>query len=80
MVQGVFFRVETAKVARGLNLVGWVKNRSDEGVEALFEGEKSEVEKAVAFCRRGPTRAKVENVEVQWEDPKDELSDFKIDY
>ena len=77
-VQGVFFRAETADLARALNVTGWVRNLSDGGVEALFEGEKENVEKLVDFCRRGPPGAYVRNLDVKWEAWKGELQDFRI--
>jgi acylphosphatase len=79
-VQGVFFRAETADMANGLGLAGWVRNLPDGRVEALFEGEKEEVEKAVDFCRRGPPGARVQNLEVKWEDWIGEFQDFRIEY
>ncbi len=79
-VQGVFFRAETADLAHRLRLVGWVTNLSDGRVEALFEGEKQDVEKAVAFCERGPPGAQVQTVAVKWENWKGEFSDFTVRY
>lgn len=79
-VQGVFFRAETADLAHRLGLMGWVKNLSDGRVEVLFEGEKQDVEKAVAFCERGPPGAQVQTLEVKWENWKGEFSDFRVRY
>ena len=77
-VQGVFFRAEAADLARGFGLTGWVRNLTDGRVEALFEGEKENVEKAVDFCRRGPPGSYVKNLDVKWEDWKGEFKDFRI--
>jgi acylphosphatase len=79
-VQGVFFRGETVKFAERLGVCGWVRNLSDGRVEALFEGDKEQVEKAVGFCRQGPPGAHVLNLDVKWEDWKGEFLDFKIKY
>jgi acylphosphatase len=79
-VQGVFFRSETADLANRLGLVGWVRNLPDGRVEALFEGQKEDVEKAVDFCRRGPQGAHVRNLDVRWEDWRGEFHDFQIRY
>jgi acylphosphatase len=79
-VQGVFFRAETAELAQRLGLEGWVRNLPDGRVEALFEGEKQDVEKAVAFCRQGPPRAQVRKIDVEWENWKGEFSDFRVRY
>ncbi|MEM2978716.1 MAG: acylphosphatase [Candidatus Hadarchaeales archaeon] len=71
-VQGVFFRYRTSELAERLGVAGWVRNLSDGRVEAVFEGEKEEVEKMLDFCRRGPPGARVDGVEVEWEEPRGE--------
>jgi len=63
-VQGVFFRDTCRERARAEQLGGWVRNSSDGGVEAEFEGAAAAVDRLVAWCRKGPPRAKVDNVEV----------------
>ncbi len=63
-VQGVFFRDWTVKNATDLGLDGWVRNRADGTVEALFVGLEDTVEKMVKKCWVGPPAAKVENVEL----------------
>jgi acylphosphatase len=68
-VQGVFFRVETRDRARSLGVSGWVRNLRDGAVEAVFEGPEERVESMVEWCRRGPAGARVESVNVDWEDP-----------
>ena len=68
-VQGVFFRVETRDRARSLGVSGWVRNLQDGAVEAVFEGPEEQVESMVEWCRRGPAGARVESVDVDWEDP-----------
>jgi acylphosphatase len=68
-VQGVFFRVETRDRARSLGVSGWVRNLQDGAVEAVFEGPEERVESMVEWCRRGPAGARVESVDVDWEDP-----------
>ena len=67
-VQGVFFRYETRQVADSLDLYGWVKNNYDGTVEAVFEGERSRVERALEWCKRGPHHAVVEKVDIEWEE------------
>ena len=61
-VQGVFFRASTAEQAAALGVGGWVANRADGAVEAVFEGPTSAVERMVAWCHDGPPRAHVERV------------------
>lgn len=69
-VQGVFFRDSARREAERLGLAGWVMNRRDGKVEAAFEGEAAAVDAAVAWCRRGPARAHVTDVEVREEPPE----------
>jgi acylphosphatase len=77
-VQGVFFRAETRNVAHANNVSGWVRNLPDGRVEALFEGEKENVEKTIEFCKRGPPGAYVKNLDATWENWKGEFSEFRI--
>jgi acylphosphatase len=77
-VQGVFFRVETRRMAIKNNVVGWVRNTSDGKVEALFEGGKNDVKKLTDFCRRGPPSANVTKSAVVWGNYSGEFNDFKI--
>ena len=70
LVQGVFFRDSTRRQARRHGVAGWVSNRADGAVEAVFEGEADAVERLVAFSREGPRGAQVESVEVTEEEPE----------
>ena len=79
-VQGVFFRVETRRLARSLRVSGWVTNRRDGRVEAVFEGDEENVGKMVAFCRRGPSGARVTDVEAVREEPTGEFESFSVRY
>ena len=69
-VQGVGFRYATRTRAAALGLGGWVSNRPDGSVEAVFEGEEEAVESMVAWCREGPRGARVEAVDVERESPR----------
>jgi acylphosphatase len=69
-VQGVFFREETRRRASSLGVAGWVRNRPDGTVEAVFEGEPEAVEGMVAFSHEGPRGARVDRVEVAEEEPE----------
>jgi acylphosphatase len=69
-VQGVFFRDSTEREARSAGVAGWVSNRSDGAVEAVFEGDDAAVERMVGFVRRGPGHAEVEDLEVHDEEPE----------
>jgi acylphosphatase len=76
-VQGVFFRDSTRRLAQQHGVAGWVVNRSDGGVEAVFEGDEAGVERLVAFTRSGPRGAQVQSVEVSEEEPEG-LSGFRV--
>ena len=69
-VQGVFFRDSTEKEAQKHGVSGWVKNRDDGAVEALFEGDADDVQAMVDFAKSGPSRADVEDVEVSDAEPE----------
>ena len=72
-VQGVGFRFAVQRAG----VSGWVRNRPDGAVEAVFEGEPDDVDSLVDFCRRGPRAADVERVEVEEELPEG-LSGFRV--
>jgi acylphosphatase len=77
LVQGVFFRDSTRRLAHQHGVSGWVANRADGAVEAVFEGEGDAVERLVAFSSKGPRGAQVESVEVTEEEPEG-LSGFAV--
>jgi acylphosphatase len=79
-VQGVFFRQHTQEMAYKLGVKGWVKNRRDGSVEALFEGHKENVEQIIRWCHRGPSEARVVNVHTTWENYTGEFEDFSVNY
>jgi acylphosphatase len=60
-----------------MGVSGWVRNRDDGAVEAVFEGDGGGVEALVEYCRRGPGRAVVEDLEVFEEEPEG-LSGFQV--
>lgn len=62
-VQGVGFRLAVAGAARSRGLAGWVRNRPDGTVEAVFEGDEDAVAALVRFCHEGPRGAGVTRVE-----------------
>lgn len=71
-VQGVFFRSDARDRAQSLHVAGWIRNVPDGTVEAVFEGDPGQVESMVEWCRRGPSAAQVENLDVDWEEPSGE--------
>jgi acylphosphatase len=76
-VQGVGFRFGVERAANSRGVAGWVRNRPDGAVEAVFEGEPADVEALVDFCRRGPRGAQVERVEVE-EESAEGLGGFRV--
>lgn len=79
-VQGVWFREKTKKKAEKLEVTGWVKNLLDSRVEAVFEGDRNRVEEMVNWARKGPIWAKIEALDVVWEDYQAEFEGFEIRY
>lgn len=79
-VQGVYYRVFARDIANYIGLKGWVRNLPDGRVEALFEGGKEEIELAINQCHSGPPGARVDNINVRWEEYKGDLSGFEIRY
>ena len=70
VVQGVGFRWSARNRARTGGVSGWIRNRGDGAVEAVFEGECDAVESMVRWCQSGPRGAEVDGVEVFEELPQ----------
>lgn len=79
-VQGVFFRMETQRAARRFGVCGWVRNRRDGTVEALFEGDKDRVDAILDWCKQGPPHAHVTDVKVDRREFAGEFETFEISY
>lgn len=79
-VQGVNFRYYTRQQAVRLGLGGWVRNLRDGRVEAVIEGKKAVVDQMLAWCEQGPSSARVDRIEVEWEDMSERMNDFTIRY
>ena len=76
-VQGVFYRASTRDAARKHGVHGWVRNRSDGDVEAVFEGSAGAVEAMIEWCHTGSPRASVRSVTVEEEEPEG-ITGFEI--
>lgn len=63
-VQGCAFRDWTEKNAQMLGLAGWVRNRCDGSVEAMFAGPDTSVDEMISRCKEGPQSAKVDKVDI----------------
>ncbi|MGH7791237.1 MAG: acylphosphatase [Thermodesulfobacteriota bacterium] len=79
-VQGVFYRATTQQKAIELGLAGWVRNRADGTVEVVAEGDREALENLIEWCRVGPERAQVKNVDIDWESYTGEFREFTIKY
>jgi len=77
-VQGVFFRGAAATQARALRIVGYARNRDDGTVEIVAEGDRNALGILAAWAARGPTSARVEDVQIEWSEPLDEFDEFRI--
>ncbi|MBP2295283.1 acylphosphatase [Azospirillum rugosum] len=64
-VQGVWYRGWTVDTATAFGLDGWVRNRSDGTVEALFAGPPDAVDRMLEACRRGPSAAIVRDIAIE---------------
>lgn len=78
LVQGVFFRANAQKRAASLGLTGWVRNRPDGSVEAVFEGEEAAVMEAVEWCATEQPHARVERKSVETSEATGEFDGFSI--
>lgn len=76
-VQGVFYRASAKEVAEKLGLTGWIKNTGNGNVEALVCGKKEDVLEFAGWCRKGPARARVEDVVIT-EKPVEQFERFEI--
>ena len=77
LVQGVCFRDTLRRAALQHGVAGWVRNRGDGTVEAVFEGAADDIDRLVETARRGPRGAQVDRLEV-WEEPVEGISGFSI--
>ena len=64
-VQGVFFRARTKTEADRIGIKGWVRNRPDGTVEAIFEGDPETVSQMVDWCKKGPSLSRVDHVYIE---------------
>ena len=78
IVQGVGYRYSCHREAASRELLGWVRNLPDGRVEAVLQGPKEEVEGMIRWCYRGPSEARVSDIDVRYEDAGDGLGDFRI--
>lgn len=77
-VQGVGFRNFTRRTARRLGVTGWVRNEPDGSVQLEAEGSPDDLEELVDAVHEGPRAARVESVDVDWQDATDEFAHFEV--
>jgi len=77
-VQGVFFRQNMKKKAKELQINGWVKNLADKRVEMLLEGKNSRIKDIMSWLKESPGFCRVDKIDIQKEEYKNEFSAFKI--
>ena len=77
-VQGVGFRFFVQQVAQELNLTGWVRNRHDDRVEILAQGDEAKLSRLVEIVRAGPPSATVTNIVTDWSPVETQYSRFVI--
>lgn len=77
-VQGVGFRYFVVEKASELGVVGWVRNRWDETVEVLAEGDRQALEKLLGELQRGPRGAFVQEVKMEWQAPTGEFNRIQV--
>ena len=77
-VQGVGYRASTQSEAQKLALHGWVRNLPDGKVEFVAEGRRENLEKLLAWAKKGPTTASVADLQVRWGAFKSEFTEFAV--
>lgn len=77
-VQGVGFRYFVLEVADSLGVTGWVRNRWDETVEVMAEGDPAALEKLLAALKRGPRASFVTEIKVEWQSATGEFGGFRV--
>lgn len=79
-VQMVLFRDSTRRKAKKLNLVGWVMNQEDGTVQVTAEGEEENLKQLIEWCYNGPGLAKVDKIDIVWQEPTGQFEKFEIKY
>lgn len=78
MIQGVGYRSYARNYARELGLKGFVKNLRSGKVELVVEGYDKEIQTLLQILRKGSWGAKVEDIDVDWQEPTNEFKDFEV--
>lgn len=79
-VQGVSFRAYAEREARRIGVRGYVRNLPSGQVEIVAEGDEADLTHMIAWARRGPSLAHVDDLQIAWSEPSGEFPDFRIRY
>jgi len=80
-VQGVYYRAYTSRIARSLQLTGYVRNVIRTGdVEIEAEGERDKLEELIGKLKQGPPGAFVEKIDTRWSEYKARFCTFDVRY
>ncbi len=76
-VQGVFYRASAKQIASKTGITGWIKNTKEGNVEAMVSGTEDQLQPFLAWCKQGPSGARVLNVQIMPEQ-ETHFNDFSI--
>ncbi len=79
-VQGVFFRDSARRQARKLGLTGWVGNQDDGTVKVVAEGKEAGLNQFIKWCYNGPMIARVDKIDIKWQEAAGQFEKFEIKY
>ncbi len=79
-VQGVFFRDSARRKSKKLGLVGCASNKDDGTVEIVAEGEERGLKELIKWCYNGPMLAKVDKIDIDWQEHTGQFNEFDIKY
>jgi len=77
-VQGVFFRAETSRAAQKFNITGWVRNLANGTVEAVIEGDETDIQKMIQWLKKGSPLSSVSKIDLQKNPSCSDFNSFKI--
>ncbi len=79
-VQGVFFRDSVRRRAKKLDLVGSVANQEDGTVQVIAEGQEENLKQLIKWCYNGPILARVDKIDIDWQEATGQFDKFEIKY
>jgi|TARA_Y100000294_G_scaffold158438_1_gene160685 acylphosphatase len=79
-VQGVFFRDSVRRRAKKLDLVGSAVNQKDGTVQVIAEGQEENLKQLIKWCYNGPILARVDKIDIDWQEATGQFDKFEIKY